>query len=351
MVRIGPAVAGSLLAWSAVHPRAPTPRAAAAAPPGSRPARIVLVDGHNGMRSGVQGFLTKNGFQCDAYADAAEALASMVAAPPDLIVTETTLPSMDGYQLLNRIKSDATLCGVPVVLLCGRGMTSDRIAGFRAGAAAYLSKPFDPEELLAVVNAQLSNAILLQSSGVGLDVQTELRQIRQEMASVRQLLQVMLQLQARAAATGGSVDAPKLPKGLARLGQADVDDEMLQSFSLGPAYPPPVPAKPRAEVPTLTKRERTVLELVGDGRLNKEIASTLGVSVSHVEKYVRRLLKKTATTNRTELVRRSLQLGLLSDHDDEPADEPAHDPFLFPGASKARPARPAPPPEETPRQR
>ena len=213
MVRIGPAVAGSLLAWSAVHPRAPAPRAAAAAPPGSRPARIVLVDGHNGMRSGVQGFLTKSGFQCDAYADAAEALAAMVAAPPDLVVTETALPSMDGCQLLNRIKSDATLCGVPVVLLCGRGMTSDRIAGFRAGAAAYLSKPFDPEELLAVINAQLSNAILLQSSGVGLDVQTELRQIRQEMASVRQLLQVMLQLQARAAATGGSVDAPKLPKG------------------------------------------------------------------------------------------------------------------------------------------
>ena len=63
--------------------------------------------------------------------------------------------------------------------------------------------------------------------------------------------------------------------------------------------------------PRLTNRERTVLELVGEGMLNKEIAVRLGVSKSHVEKYVRRLLDKTSSSNRTELVRRALQLGLL----------------------------------------
>ena len=56
-----------------------------------------------------------------------------------------------------------------------------------------------------------------------------------------------------------------------------------------------------------------MLERVGEGMLNKEIAADLGVSKSHVEKYVRRLFGKTRTTNRTELVRRALQLGLLSD--------------------------------------
>jgi len=56
-----------------------------------------------------------------------------------------------------------------------------------------------------------------------------------------------------------------------------------------------------------------VLELVGEGMLNKEIATQLGVSKSHVEKYVKRLLDKTNTSNRTELVRRALQTGLLSD--------------------------------------
>ena len=337
----GPAIASTLLAWSAVQPRTPAPRAAAAAPSGGRPARLVLIDGHDGMRGAVHGFLTKKGFRCDAYADAVEALAAMTAEPPDLIVTEAVLPSMDGYQLLHRVKSDAALCGVPVVLLASRGMTSDRIAGYRAGAAAYVGKPFDPEELLAVVNAQLQNAILLQSVGVGLDVQTELRQMRQEMASVRQLLQVMLQVQARAAAAGGKAGVPSLPKQLAQLQQAaaDGDADILQ-LALQPSYPPPVPSRPRAEVPTLTKRERTVLELVGDGRLNKEIASTLGGSVSHDEKYVRRLVKKTSTSRRTELVRRSLQLGLLTDHP-EPAESegaPHAEPLIFPGASIARPA-------------
>eukprot|EP00966_Prymnesium_polylepis_P292701 6759713-Prymnesium_polylepis.1 len=63
-------------------------------------------------------------------------------------------------------------------------------------------------------------------------------------------------------------------------------------------------------LPKLTKRERTVLELVGEGKLNKEIAASLGVSRSHVEKYVKRLFDKTATTNRTELVRRAARGGV-----------------------------------------
>ncbi len=64
-------------------------------------------------------------------------------------------------------------------------------------------------------------------------------------------------------------------------------------------------------VPRLTSREKDVLELLGEGMLNKEIAATLSVSKGHIEQYIRRLFDKTGTANRTALVRRGLQLGLL----------------------------------------
>ena len=67
-----------------------------------------------------------------------------------------------------------------------------------------------------------------------------------------------------------------------------------------------------AELPKLTRRERSVLELVGEGSLNKEIAAQLGVGLRYVEKVVRKLLEKTGTTNRTALVKKALQLGLIS---------------------------------------
>ena len=63
--------------------------------------------------------------------------------------------------------------------------------------------------------------------------------------------------------------------------------------------------------PRLTRRERSVLDLVGEGRLNKEIAAELGLNLRYVEKVVRKLLEKTETANRTALVRKALQTGLL----------------------------------------
>ena len=71
-------------------------------------------------------------------------------------------------------------------------------------------------------------------------------------------------------------------------------------------------ATARPEPPKLTNRERSVLELVAEGKLNREIASEIGITTRVVETYVRRLLAKTGTSNRTQLLRRALQIGLLS---------------------------------------
>ena len=77
----------------------------------------------------------------------------------DLIITDVLLAGVDGYTLLQRVRTDARLCTVPVVVLSSKGLTSDRIAGFNAGASAYVSKPFDVQELLAVVRQLLAASL------------------------------------------------------------------------------------------------------------------------------------------------------------------------------------------------
>jgi len=237
---------------------------------------------------------------------------------PELIISDLILPAVDGFSLVQRVRGDARLCGVPVVLLTARGMTSDRIAGFDAGASAYISKPFDPEELLAVINALLTNAMLARLS----ILHAELHSMKEDMSTIKRLIKLLLQFQAQGA---GKATGAGLPQLLLELeGDTPVEARRAQPLAQLEGTSALVPSKRRAQapqspVPNLTPREREILELVGEGMLNKEIAAQLSVTVSHIEKYVHRLFVKTGTTNRTGLVRRALQLGLLSD---DPAELP-----------------------------
>ena len=61
------------------------------------------------------------------------------------------MPQVDGYQFLKQMREDARFSNLPVVFLTARGMTKDRIQGYHSGVDAYLSKPFDPDELVAIV--------------------------------------------------------------------------------------------------------------------------------------------------------------------------------------------------------
>ena len=121
----------------------------------------MLVEDQDGLRTAVCKYLQKSGYQVDTFSHVDAAFDAITQGLlPDLIVTDVIMPGLDGYQLLKRVRADPRLCGVPVVLLTARGLSDDRIVGYNAGASAYVSKPFEPEELLSVVNAQLTNARL-----------------------------------------------------------------------------------------------------------------------------------------------------------------------------------------------
>lgn len=77
---------------------------------------------------------------------------------PSLILTDVMMPVLDGYQLVNRLKSDNSLCAIPVIMLTARAEMQDKLKALRIGVDDYLIKPFEEEELLARMSNLLQNA-------------------------------------------------------------------------------------------------------------------------------------------------------------------------------------------------
>ena len=276
------------LVRTAPHARCIVVRCAAVQPVGPR---LMLVDEQESMRQAVQRYFSQRGFRCESFASGEAALEAMARSPPpDVLITEVMTSSgdsLDGLDLLRAVRADARLCGTPVVLLTSRGLTADRIAGYSAGASAYVSKPFDPEELVAVVRSLAQNAMLARGSLVS----SEVHALRAEVASMRQLLQAVLVSggAARAAYTPGDAQRegppPVLPS--AATGGAGAGSGGAKRGAAAPPlgdYPAAAGTTPwqLVDVPKLTRREMSVLELVGDGKLNKEIAAQVSEGVGRM---------------------------------------------------------------------
>ena len=118
-------------------------------------ASILVVDDEGMMRKVVGRGLTDAGCDVVYAANGEEALAKLNEALPDLVITDVNMPRMDGFELLTRIRSQATTKALPVILLTARGDTEDVVAGMGLGADDYLIKPFVLSELMARVRAKI----------------------------------------------------------------------------------------------------------------------------------------------------------------------------------------------------
>ena len=117
-------------------------------------ARIVLADDNADMLEYVLGLIAPY-YNVEAVADGEAALAAVRRERPGLVISDVMMPKMDGFELLQAIRSDAELSAVPVILLSARAGEESRIEGLGAGADDYLTKPFSARELLARVGAML----------------------------------------------------------------------------------------------------------------------------------------------------------------------------------------------------
>ena len=99
----------------------------------------------------VSDTLRAEGYDVATARRGADALVRVAETLPDLMISDIRMPGMDGYQLVRNLRSNARTRLVPIVFLTAKDETSDRIQGFRSGVDAYITKPFEPEELVAIV--------------------------------------------------------------------------------------------------------------------------------------------------------------------------------------------------------
>ena len=113
---------------------------------------ILVVDDETAIADLVEVYLRNEGFLVHKAGDASEALACVEAGPPDLAILDVMLPDLDGFTLCRRIREKHLF---PIVMLTARVEDMDKITGLTLGADDYITKPFNPLELVARVKTQL----------------------------------------------------------------------------------------------------------------------------------------------------------------------------------------------------
>src|SRR5215468_3363088 len=123
-----------------------------------RVARVLVVEDDPDIAQLVAHYLEKAGFTAEITPSGRDALTSIAARPPDLLVLDLMLPQVDGLEICRTIRGNDATAGVPIIMLTARAEESDRIVGLEIGADDYLAKPFSPGELVARVRALLRRA-------------------------------------------------------------------------------------------------------------------------------------------------------------------------------------------------
>lgn len=222
------------------------------------PLTILVVDDDFGTRLSVSDYLELAGYIVVMAENGKKALELMDTYHPHLVVTDVSMPQMDGYELVRQIRRRPAFRLMPVLFLTARNNTDERIRGYQSGCDVYLPKPFELEELGAVVRNLLERSQLVESEW----------RLRSQPVDVREPV---------------DYDRPMTQR------------EMAVAIALD-----------------LSAREKGVLTLLSDGLSNAQIGDRLHLSPRTIEKYVSSLLRKTETTNRAELVRFAMEHHLVS---------------------------------------
>jgi DNA-binding response OmpR family regulator len=117
---------------------------------------VLVVEDESSIASFVALYLKNAGYSVRTVATGADALAQAEAERPDLIVLDLMLPDVDGIEVCRRLRKDSD---VPILMLTARDEDVDKIIGLEVGADDYLTKPFNPRELLARVKSILRRSV------------------------------------------------------------------------------------------------------------------------------------------------------------------------------------------------
>lgn len=238
------------------------------------PLTVLLAEDDEGTRLSICDYLELEGYSVVLASDGEMALQQVFDYQPQLIITDIGMPYLDGYTLIQKVRQHPAFRLLPVVFLTAHNDMQDRIRGYQVGCDAYLPKPFDLQEIGAIVRNLLERSQLIQSAWI----QQVALQTAQQRAMEAEAQALKAEAEARSAALSASTACISPPE-----------------FG-----------------PDLTPREQDVLTLLSDGLSNAQIGDRLFLSPRTVEKYVSSLLRKTDTSNRSELLRFAISHHLVS---------------------------------------
>src|SRR5262249_46503848 len=117
---------------------------------------VLVVEDHETSAEGYAQLLSGVGYRVVRAKNGYEALAEVARAAPSIILLDLKLPKLDGWDLLSRLKADPPVSSVPIVVITGDSLPTHHEMALSRGAAAVLSKPIDPAQLLAIIREHLS---------------------------------------------------------------------------------------------------------------------------------------------------------------------------------------------------
>ena len=117
---------------------------------------ILVADDEPALLRLLEFVLGRRGYVIQGVTNGNAAIEVLKTESPDLVILDVMMPGLDGYEVLTYIRETAHLEGLPVVMLTARAQLDDIQLGLSLGADAYLAKPFDPEDLLSVVESLIS---------------------------------------------------------------------------------------------------------------------------------------------------------------------------------------------------
>lgn len=133
--------------------------------------RVIVVDDDSEIRDFLVAQLSEV-YHVSAYPDGQQALKAISEKPPHLVISDISMPGMDGFTLLHRIKNNTSTSHVPVILLTTRVEHEARVEGFSEGADAYMDKPFNVDELIAMASSLIANRTRMKGKMSGMQEQT-----------------------------------------------------------------------------------------------------------------------------------------------------------------------------------
>jgi CheY-like chemotaxis protein len=114
-------------------------------------ARVLVVDDSSVVRDLIAVNLEMEGLEVVRCADGLEALERVAEQRPDAITLDVMMPRLDGFSTVERLRADPATADIPIVIVSGRASAADLARGSALGVDAYLTKPFEPSELVATV--------------------------------------------------------------------------------------------------------------------------------------------------------------------------------------------------------